>query len=66
MSLSAETVTLQRAAHDREVFDEPLAEETRRIIAFWDSVSFTPEQQEAINEFWNAIDNSYPLEYVDE
>lgn len=49
-----------------EVFDEPLAEEGRAIIASWDAASLTSEQQEAIAEFQNVIDNPYPWEYVDE
>ena len=49
-----------------EVFGEPLADEARTIIAFWDSASLTAEQQEAIDEFKNVIDNPYPLEYIDE
>ena len=49
-----------------EVFDEPLAEEARAIIASWDSVSLTTEQQEAINEFQTVVDNPYPWEYVEE
>ena len=49
-----------------EVFDEPLVDEGRVIIASWNSVSLTPEQQEAIAEFQNVVDNPYPWEYVDE
>lgn len=49
-----------------EVFDEPLADEGRVIIASWNSVSLTPEQQEAIAEFQNVVDNPYPWEYVNE
>lgn len=49
-----------------EVFDEVLAEEGRSIIASWDSASFTAEQQEAVNEFQNVMDNPYPWEYIDE
>ena len=49
-----------------EVFDEPLADEARAIIASWDSVSLTTEQQEAINEFETVVDNPYPWEYVEE
>lgn len=49
-----------------EVFDEPLADEGRAIIASWDSSSLTHEQQEAITEFQNVVDNSYPCEYIDE
>lgn len=47
-----------------EVFDEPLADEARAIIASWDSLSLTTEQQEAINEFQTVVDNPYPWEYV--
>jgi hypothetical protein len=49
-----------------EVFDEPLADEARAIIASWDSISLTPEQKEAIAEFQSVVDNPYPWEYVDE
>lgn len=49
-----------------EVFDETLADEARAIIASWDSESLTSEQQEAISEFQNVVDNPYPWEYVDE
>lgn len=49
-----------------EVFDEPLADEGRTIIASWDSASLTSEQQEAIEEFQNVVDNPYPWEYIDE
>ena len=49
-----------------EVFDEPLADEGRAIIASWDSSSLTHGQQEAITEFQNVVDNSYPCEYIDE
>lgn len=49
-----------------DVFDEPLADEARAIIASWDSVSLTTEQQEAINEFQTVVDNPYPWEYVEE
>lgn len=49
-----------------EVFDEPLADEARAIIASWDSASYTSEQQEAIEEFQNVIDNPYPWEYINE
>ena len=48
-----------------EVFDESLADEARAIIASWDSVSFTTEQQEAINEFQTVVDNPYPWEYIE-
>lgn len=49
-----------------EVFDEPLADEGRAIIASWDLASLTSEQQEAISEFQNVVDNPYPWEYIDE
>lgn len=49
-----------------EVFDEPLVDEGRVIINSWDSASLTVEQQEAIAEFWNVIENPYPWEYIDE
>lgn len=49
-----------------EVFDEPLADEARKIITSWDNASLTAEQQEAIEEFQNVVDNPYPWEYVDE
>lgn len=48
-----------------EVFDESLADEARAIIASWDSVSLTTEQQEAINEFQTVVDNPYPWEYIE-
>ena len=49
-----------------EVFDEPLTDEARAIIASWDIASITAEQQEAIDEFQNVVDNPYSWEYVDE
>ena len=49
-----------------EIFDEPMADEGRVIIASWDSASLTSEQEEAIAEFQNVIDNPYPWEYIDE
>ena len=49
-----------------EVFDEPLADEARAIIATWNAASLTPGQQEAIGEFQNVVDNPYPWEYIDE
>lgn len=49
-----------------EVFDESLADEARAIIASWDSLSLTTEQQEAVNEFQTVVDNPYPWEYVEE
>ena len=48
-----------------EVYDEPLAEEARGIISSWDSASLTPEQQEAIAEFQNVVENPYPWEEVE-
>ena len=49
-----------------EVFDEPLADEGRAIIASWDPVSLTAKQQEAIGEFQNVVDHPYPCEYIAE
>lgn len=49
-----------------EVYDEPLADEARAIIAGWDIASLTSEQQAAIEEFQNVVDNPYPWEYIDE
>ena len=49
-----------------EVFDEPMADEGRAIIASLDSESLTPELQEAINEFHNVVDNPYPCEEVED
>lgn len=49
-----------------EVFDEPLADEGRAIIDSWDAESLTMEQQEAITEFQNVVDNPYQWEYVEE
>ncbi|WP_348768462.1 UpxZ family transcription anti-terminator antagonist [uncultured Bacteroides sp.] len=48
-----------------EVFDEPLAEEARSIIASWDAPLLTAEQQEAVDEFQNVMENPYPWEEVD-
>ena len=48
-----------------EVFDEPLADEGRAVIASWGSALLTVEQREAIAEFQNVIDNPYPWEYID-
>ena len=47
-----------------EVFDEPLVEKGRAIIALWNSTLITTEQQEAIEEFQNVVDNPYPWEEV--
>ena len=48
-----------------EVFDEALATEGRDIIASWDSASLTAEQQEAVGEFQNVVDNPYPWEEME-
>ncbi|MCR6510027.1 transcriptional regulator, partial [Bacteroides sp. KH569_7] len=48
-----------------EVFDEPLADEGRSIIASWSVASLTAEQQEAVDEFQNVVDNPYPWEEVE-
>ena len=48
-----------------EVFDEALADEARSIIASWGSVSLIAEQQEAVDEFQNVVDNPYPWEEVE-
>ncbi len=48
-----------------EVFDEALANEARFIIASWDTASLTTEQQEAVDEFHNVVDNPYPWEEVE-
>ena len=52
--------------YKRQVFDEPLADEGRSIIASWNSAVLTAEQQEAVNEFWNVVDNPYPWEELEE
>ena len=49
-----------------EVFDESLTNEGRAIIAAWDSASLTSEQQEAIEEFQNVVDNPYLWEEVED
>ena len=49
-----------------EVFDDPLANEARVVIASWDAASLTLEQKEAIEEFENVVENPYQWEYVDE
>jgi len=49
-----------------EVYDKPLADAARAIIASWNAASLTAEQKEAVEEFRNAVDNPYPWEYVDE
>lgn len=48
-----------------EVYDESLAKEGCAIIASWGSESLTEEQQEAIKEFQNVVENPYPWEYVE-
>ncbi len=48
-----------------EVFDEPLVEEARSIIASWDAPLLTAEQQEAVDEFQNVMENPYPWEEVE-
>ena len=48
-----------------EVFDEPLADEGRSIIASWSVASLTAEQQEAVDEFQNVVDNPYPWEEME-
>ena len=49
-----------------EVYDEPLADESRKIIASWDGVSLTSEQQEAIEEVRNVVENPYPWEEMED
>ena len=48
-----------------EVFDEALADEARGIIASWSAASLTAEQQEAVGEFQNVVDNPYPWEEME-
>ena len=48
-----------------EVFDDPLADEARTIIASWDSASLTPDLQEAIAEIKNVEDRPYPRDLID-
>ena len=48
-----------------EVFDEALAEEARSIIASWNAALLTAEQQEAVDEFQNVMENPYPWEEVE-
>lgn len=48
-----------------EVFDEALADEARGIIASWSAASLTAEQQEAVDEFQNVVDNPYPWEEME-
>ena len=47
-----------------EVFDEPLAYEAHSIIASWNAALLTAEQQEAVDEFQNVMENPYPWEEV--
>ena len=47
-----------------EVFDEPLADEAHSIIASWNATLLTAEQQEAVDEFQNVMENPYPWEEV--
>ena len=49
-----------------EVFDEPLADEARSIIASWNAPLLTAEQQEAVDEFQNVMENPYPWEELKE
>lgn len=49
-----------------EVFDELLVDEARKIISSWESASLTAEQQEAVEEFRNVVDNPYPWEYLED
>ena len=49
-----------------EMFDEPLADEGRAIIASWNFALLTVKQQEAIEEFQNVVNNPYPWEYIEE
>ena len=48
-----------------EVFDEALVDEARSIIASWSVASLTAEQQEAVDEFQNVVDNPYPWEEME-
>ena len=47
-----------------EGFDEPLADEAHSIIASWNAALLTAEQQEAVDEFQNVMENPYPWEEV--
>ena len=47
-----------------EVSDEPLADEAHSIIATWKAALLTAEQQEAVDEFQNVMENPYPWEEV--
>lgn len=40
--------------------------ELSKIIAGWDEKILIAEQQEAIEEFQNVVDNPYPWEYIEE
>ena len=46
-------------------FDEALVDEARSIIASWSVASLTAEQQEAVDEFQNVVDNPYPWEEME-
>mgnify|MGYP000018463984 CR=1 FL=1 len=48
-----------------EVFDESLADEAHSIIASWNAALLTAEQQEAVDEFQNVMENPYPWEEVE-
>ena len=41
-------------------------ETARKIISSWDSASLTAEQQEAVEEFRNVVNNPYPWEYLED
>ena len=47
-----------------EVFDDRLADEDHSIIASWNAALLTAEQQEAVDEFQNVMENPYPWEEV--
>ena len=48
-----------------EILDEPLADEAHSIIASWNATLLTAEQQEAVDEFQNVMENPYPWEEVE-
>ena len=48
-----------------EVFDEPLADEAHSFIASWNAALLTAEQQEAVDEFQNVMENPYPWEEME-
>ena len=48
-----------------EDYDEPLADEAHSIIASWNAALLTAEQQEAVDEFQNVMENPYPWEEVE-